>query len=162
MDLLDRLLGHDTWTTRQLLLACASLPDELLDRDVAIDHRTLRATFVHMIENIEIWTDLMHERTVQTKAGETLPDLLDRLSVVSRDFRELAQTIARDQRFDACVTDTLDQPPQRKTFGGAIGHVLTHNMHHRAQIMFLMQQVGVVEHIEGDLLSWEATSFGWA
>lgn len=33
MDLLDKLLGHDTWTTRQLLLACNSLPDELLDRE---------------------------------------------------------------------------------------------------------------------------------
>ena len=32
MDILDRLLAHDTWTTRQLLVACQSLPDNLLDK----------------------------------------------------------------------------------------------------------------------------------
>ena len=36
MDLLDRLLGHDTWTTRQLLLCCWSLTDEQLDREFDI------------------------------------------------------------------------------------------------------------------------------
>jgi uncharacterized damage-inducible protein DinB len=49
----------------------------------------------------------------------------------------------------------------KKTFGGAIGHVITHNMHHRAQIMFLMERTGLKDHIEGDLLSWESNSFGW-
>ncbi|MCB0143158.1 MAG: hypothetical protein KDE50_24885, partial [Caldilineaceae bacterium] len=58
MNLLDRLLGHDTWTTRQLLLACQSLSDELLDREFEIDSRSLRNTFVHMIDNMEVWTDL--------------------------------------------------------------------------------------------------------
>ena len=49
MDLLDRLLAHDTWTTRQLLLACRSLPDEMLDKEFDIDQRSLRRTFVHII-----------------------------------------------------------------------------------------------------------------
>ena len=51
--------------------------------------------------------------------------------------------------------DVLDRPPRPKTFGGAIGHVLTHNMHHRAQVMFIMEQLGLRDHIEGDLLTWE-------
>jgi uncharacterized damage-inducible protein DinB len=74
MDLLDRLLGHDTWTTRQLLLACQTLPDELLDRDFDIDHRTLRRTFEHMIENLEIWTDLLYERPIAEKSGSSIPE----------------------------------------------------------------------------------------
>ena len=59
------------------------------------------------------------------------------------------------------ILDTLDSPPVRKTFGGGIGHVLTHNMHHRAQAMFLMERLGLREHIEGDLLTWESMAFGW-
>ena len=35
------------------------------------------------------------------------------------------------------------------------------SMHHRAQIMFLMEKVGLKEHIEGNLLSWESNGFGW-
>lgn len=57
--------------------------------------------------------------------------------------------------------DILDNPPRLKTFGGAIAHLITHGMHHRAQVMFLMEKVGLREHIEGDVLSWEASSFGW-
>ncbi len=38
---------------------------------------------------------------------------------------------------------------------------IAHNMHHRAQIMFLMERLGLTDHIEGDLLTWESTSFGW-
>ena len=65
MDILDRLLGHDTWTTRQLLLACQPLPDELLDIEFDIDHKSLRETFIHMISNMEVWTDLLYELWTQ-------------------------------------------------------------------------------------------------
>ena len=64
MDILDRLLGHDAWTTRQVLHLCQDLTDEQLDRDSDIGHRTLRATWVHLIGNIQVWTDLMAEQPV--------------------------------------------------------------------------------------------------
>ncbi len=166
MDILDRLLAHDTWTTRQLILACQPLPDELLDKEFDIDQRSLRKTFVHIIGNMEVWTDLLcerpSERPEQKRTGNTLPELLERLSVVSRDFANVARKVAREQRYDAGFLDVLDDPPRLKTFGGAIGHLLTHSMHHRAQVMFLMEKVGLTEHIEGDLLSWESNSFGWS
>ena len=161
MDILDRLLAHDSWTTRQLLLACQQLPDEALDREFDMDQRSLRRTFVHMIDNMEIWTDLLCERAVQQRKGNSVAELLDRLSVISREFAHVARKIAREQRYDDCFVDTLDNPPRPKTFGAGIGHLLTHSMHHRAQVMFLMEQVGIHEHIEGDLLSWESNAFGW-
>ena len=71
------------------------------------------------------------------------------------EFADLAQGIARAGRWDDTFMDVLDNPPRPKRFGGAIGHVLTHNMHHRAQIMFMMEQLGLRDHIEGDLLTWE-------
>jgi uncharacterized damage-inducible protein DinB len=156
MDILDRLLEHDAWTTRRLLEACRALAEPLLDQEFEIDHRSLRRTFVHIIRNMEIWTDLLYERTVQDKSGDSIPDLMERLETASRDFSSIARKIAHEQRDDDCFLDTLDTPPQLKTFGGVIGHVITHSMHHRAQVMFLMEQVGLKEHIEGDLLSWEA------
>jgi len=161
MDLLDRLLGHDAWTTRQLLLACQSLPEASLDREFEIDHRSLRKTIVHMIANLEVWTDLLYERPAERRTGDTIPALIQRLSLASRDFADIAHRIARQKSWDDCFIDTLDDPPTKKTFGGAIGHIITHNMHHRAQVMFLMEKVGLKEHIEGDLLSWESTAFGY-
>ena len=162
MDIVDRLLAHDTWTTRQLLLACQALPDALLDQEFEIDQRSLRKTFIHIIDNMEVWTDLLHERAVQHKTGTTVPELLARLSDASREFANLTRKIVREGRYDDGFLDTLDKPPRLKTFGGTIGHVITHNMHHRAQVMFLMEKVGLTEHIEGDLLGWESTAFGWS
>jgi len=161
MNLLDRLLAHDAWTTRQLLISCESLPDELLDKEFEIDQRSLRRTFVHIIGNMELWTDLLCERPVEGRTGDAISELLGRLSVVSRDFANVARRIDREQRYDDCFLDTLDNPPQPKTFGGAIGHLLTHSMHHRGQVMFLMEKVGLTDHVEGDLLSWESIAFGW-
>ena len=57
MNFVDRLLGHDAWTTRQLLEICAKLPNEQLDREFDIGHRTLRATFDHIIHNMECVVD---------------------------------------------------------------------------------------------------------
>ena len=89
MDILDRLLAHDTWTTRQLLLACQSLPDGLLDKEFDIDQQSLRRTFVHVIDNMEVWTDLLCERPVQKRTGNSVPELIERLSLISRDFEHL-------------------------------------------------------------------------
>lgn len=114
MDILDRLLGHDIWTTRQLLSACEALPTELLDQEFDIDHKSLRATFVHMIENTEIWTDLLYERPVQEKTGDSIAELQSRLGMVGRDFANLARNIARENRYDDCFMDTLDNPPRKK------------------------------------------------
>ena len=161
MDILDRLLAHDAWTTRQLLLACESLPDQWLDQEFDIDQRSLRRTFVHLIDNMELWTDLLCAREVQQRTGNSIAELLERLGVVSRDFANVARKIAREQRYDDCFLDTLDNPPRLKTFGGGIGHLLTHSMHHRSQVMYLLEKVGIQVHIEGDLLSWESHAFGW-
>jgi uncharacterized damage-inducible protein DinB len=164
MDILDRLLAHDAWTTRRLLQQCQQLSDEALDQAFEIDHHSLRETFVHMIGNMEIWNDLLHERQVRTYPGkekETIEALLARLSDVAQEFATLAKRIAREHRADDVFVDALDNPPQEKTFGGAIAHVITHNMHHRAQVMYLMEQLGLRNHLEGDVLSWEFTVFGW-
>ena len=162
MDILDRLLGHDVWTTQQLLAQCWTLSPAQWDQPFAIDHGSLRATFVHLIEAMEIWTDLLYERPVQTeRTGETPEQLQQRLTIVAREFAALARAIAREGRYDAVFIDVLDLPPVPKTFGGAIAHVITHNMHHRAQIMYIMEKLGLQDHVEGDILSWESMAFGW-
>ena len=78
MDLLDRLIGHDAWTTRQLLLRCRHLADEQLNQEFDIGHRTVRATFTHIIRNVEVWTQLMAGRHVAHSVGASVGQLLAR------------------------------------------------------------------------------------
>jgi len=158
MDLLDRLLGHDAWTTSRLLDFVQDLPDSDLDRDFDVGHRTLRETLRHMVGNIEEWTDLMAERPVRaTPTGpQTAPVLRGRFEAAYAGFAELACALRDGRRLNETYADVLDQPPRRKSFGGTILHVITHNHQHRAEALHMLARLGVAGVIEGDVLSWEA------
>jgi len=163
MDLLDRLLEHDRWTTRELLLRCRELADEQLDRDFDIGLRTVRGTFHHLIRNMEIWSGLMTGRLTPANRGELPADqsvdgLLARLELAAADLALLARSVAARNGWDERWIDTFDEPPTEKSFGGAIAHVLTHSMHHRSQVIQMMHRLGMEDVPEGDLLSWEGAT----
>jgi uncharacterized damage-inducible protein DinB len=159
MDLLDRLVRHDAWTTKQLLLRSAELSDEQLDREFDISFRSVRAILLHTIWNMEVWCDLIAGRPQraprQEDGGKTLADLHRRLDCVAVDFEHVARSIADRNAWDELFTDDLDNPPNQKTYGGVVGHVITHSMHHRAQILYLLRLLGLKNLPEGDVLSWE-------
>src|SRR5438093_4850040 len=72
MDLLDRLLGHDRWTTTQFLERCRELRVEQWTQPFDLGHQTLAATLQHMIGNVRVWTDLMAECPIQPSSDEAL------------------------------------------------------------------------------------------
>jgi uncharacterized damage-inducible protein DinB len=158
MDLLDRLLGHDRWTTAQLLEHCRELRSEQWTQPFDLGHQSLEATFQHMLGNVRVWTDLMAERPVRRSSDEALTsadDLLITWQRVYDEFATLARQIGDQGRWDATYIDVLDDPPQPKTFGGTIAHVITHNMQHRAEVIHLLTRLGLANVLEGDVLSWE-------
>jgi uncharacterized damage-inducible protein DinB len=158
MDLLDRLLGHDCWTTRQLLLLCRSLTDEQLDRDFDIAHRTVRATFLHLIRNMEVWSQLMAgelDRLKQPVQGKSVHELIDRLDRAGGGLAKVARSIRNRNAWNEQWLDVLDNPPTRKTYGAGIAHIITHSMHHRAQLLYMLRRLGLKDLPEGDVFSWE-------
>jgi uncharacterized damage-inducible protein DinB len=156
MNMLDRLLGHDLATTRELLHLCLNLTDDEMDRVFDAGWETLRRTFDHMIYNIEVWTDLMMERPVHLRSDQvSAGELLARLEHSYGEFAAFSRQIEREGRLDDLWTDSLDDPPVQKSFGGAIGHVITHNMHHRAEVLHMMHRLGMKNLPEGDLMGWD-------
>lgn len=157
MDLIARLAGHDRWTTGEILRRCRELTDAQLDEAAYIDHRTIRETLAHMIWNVETWTDLMLgvpiDRSVERP--ETLEGLTERHDRAGERFAALARSLADDNRLEATWMDVLDIPPTEKTYGGTIAHVITHNMHHRARLLYMLDTLGLPDVPEGDLLGWE-------
>lgn len=160
MDILDRLLGHDAWTTRQILVRCRELDAAQLHQPFDVGHGTVYETLLHMIGNVRTWTDLMNgegqSSTRAALAGLSIDDLITRHDAAMNDFAALADRIRIADRFDDTWLDTLDEPPTRKTYGGAIAHVITHNMHHRGELLHMLQRLGLPHLLEGDALSWEA------
>lgn len=159
MDLLERLLGHDSWTTCQLLNLAGTLGESQLDQDFDIGHRTVRRTLDHLIWNIECWTDLMKENEVRSRPApnQSLALMKERHDVASSEFVEFARNVVDQDRLDETFWDTLDNPPQEKSLGGVIVHLVTHGMHHRAQLLFMLRRLGVENVPEGDVMSWECS-----
>jgi uncharacterized damage-inducible protein DinB len=149
------LLGHDAWTTRQLLLLAQPLSDEQLDRDFDIGHRTLRTTFEHLIRNMEVWTDLMAGITVRPAGGRSVETLIQRLDGAAADLARVARDLRDREGWDEHFLDILDDPPREKSFGGGIAHLITHSMHHRAQLLYMLRRLGINNLPEGDVFSWE-------
>tara|TARA_R110002124_G_scaffold85197_6_gene221199 strand:- start:18909 stop:19388 length:480 start_codon:yes stop_codon:yes gene_type:complete len=155
MDLLDRLLGHDAWTTRQLLEICGTLSDEQLDREFDIGHRSLRATLHHLIGNMEIWSTLMAAESIERQSDQSIPGLTQRLTVAANRLETIGRKVAAEEAWDEVWLDVLDDPPCEKTYGTALAHIITHSMHHRAQLLYLLRLSGAESLPEGDVFSWE-------
>lgn len=162
LDLLDRLLGHDAWTTREVLERCRELNDAQLQQSFDFGHETAYDTLVHMIGNVRTWTDLMKGVTIVRHEadwqGLSVEDFIERHETSYADFEDLARRIRDEGRFEELWVDKLDNPPTEKTYGGAIAHVITHNMHHRGELLHMLARLGVPDLPEGDVLGWEAHS----
>jgi len=161
MDLLDRLLGHDAWTTELLLLRCRELTDAQLDRDFDIGHRTVRETLHHIIWNTEAWTDAIAGRALRPNPGlapngKSLDALFERHHRATAELAAVATPIARRNAWDQSFVDRTEDPSPVRTYGGTIAHVITHSMHHRAQVLYLLRLLALKNLPEGDALSWEA------
>ena len=159
MDLLDRLLAHDAWTTRELLRRCAGLTDEQLDADFDIGHRTLRRTLQHLVFNLDVWSGLIagriRSRDDVRRPPSTIEMLIERLDRAASVLATTARDVADRGGWDDAWLDVLDTPPVTKIYGSAIAHVITHGAHHRAQALWMLKQSGLRDLPAGDVFSWE-------
>ena len=91
MDLLERLLGHDSWTTGRLLDQARVLDEAGLDQPFDLGWRTVRATLAHIVRNMEVWTDLMEGVPPREGPGDRvgLDELAWRLGVVGPQLAAL-------------------------------------------------------------------------
>ncbi len=157
MDILDRYLSYEAWTLRYFIERCRELIPAQLHQPFDIGHGTVHDTINHIIGNIEVWTDLMRERPVRDlPLLATNPDsYLQRFDAAMADFAAFARLLATEGRLDESYLDVLDTPPQPKTFGGTLLHMLTHTTVHRWEIQHMLQRLGLSDLIEGDALGWE-------
>ena len=153
MDVLDRLLGHDDWATTQLLDLSRDLTDAQLDQAFDVGHRTLRATFEHMIFNVEAWTAEMAGQPIdRQRDNRSLAGLHGRHEAAFAAFAALARRVRDERRLDATFIDELGEP---MTFGGAIVHVVLHDAEHRSDAQHILSRLGVPGLPEVDHALWD-------
>ena len=160
MSLLDLLLDHDHWATRRLLDVSGGLTDAQLDQEFDIGHRTLRATFGHMIFNVPFWAAFLGggQPADGGYSADAQPD--DRSPAALTDHHERSYAAfaaaARRLRDEQRLGDTfLDHYAVRKSFGGTILMVVEHNAEHRTEALHMLVRLGAPDVPEVDLGVWE-------
>ena len=158
--MLDRFLGHDAAASRALLVLSLGLSDEQLDRPLGVDLGSLRASLLHLVDVMELWTDRMlgqpvRWRQIPPEAQPSVASLLTRFDAVAAELASLARRVQAEGRLDDTFVDPLEPNPRRRTLGGGIGHTITHSATHRGHIAAMLERLGVPDVPEGDLLGWE-------
>jgi uncharacterized damage-inducible protein DinB len=135
------------------------LTHEQLDQEFDIGHRTVRATFAHMIFNVPFWTAFLTGQPADREFSadaqpddRSLPALIDHHERSYAAFASIARRLRDEQRLEETYVDHYDV---RKSFGGTILMVVEHNEGHRTEVLHMLNRLGVPEPPEVDLGVWD-------
>ena len=161
-DLLDRLLRHNAWATRQLIEGARSLSPEQYVCRFNIGPGSVHDTLRHIISVMYGWADSIADRPRRPSLGadgegpvRSVDELLGLLDEAANELQKTAMMIVNDWRNDEMMSVTFEGRTWEFTRGTALAHVLMHGMHHRAQVFNMMRRLGAPLEIDGDVIEWE-------
>lgn len=152
-DPLEILLTHNRWATRNLLEVCAALSEEQFHRAFDMGPGSLHDTVTHILGAMRGWGDMLAGRDQRPRLeGEkrTPQQLLELLDEIADDLENSAKTHPTDE------TVSGERGGRSYTFtrGGVLTHVTTHGMHHRAQCLNMLRQLGVDSLPPSAVVEW--------
>lgn len=161
-DILNRLLGHNAWTTRQLVERARALAADQYVQRFDLGPGSVHDTLRHIISVMFGWADEIAGRSRRPSLGSdgegpirSVDELLELLDDAAKELQETARLIVDQDTMDEMMSVTYEGRTWEFTRGTALAHVLTHGMHHRAQIFNMMRQLDVPVDIDGDVIEWE-------
>lgn len=159
MDLLDRLIDHDAWATDRLLRVAAGLDEADWTRRFEIGPGSLERILLHVIGCRLRWADRIGERplrsSIEDREHASATELIDLNARSAEDLGAVLRSLRDAGRLDEPMEFAGQDASYRFTRGTAAAHVLTHGMHHRAQVFQILRRLGVEPGIDGDVIEWE-------
>ncbi|MGE0480970.1 MAG: DinB family protein [Phycisphaerae bacterium] len=164
---IEILLGHNLWATRLLLQSSATLDEEQFYHRFDIGPGSLHDTLRHIIGAMLRWADRIGGRAVAEsieRPGEycTIAELDAHLTRADAALREVAAELDAANRWDEKMQfATPDGAVYHFTRAAGMLHVLTHGMHHRAQVLNIRRRLGLPPFtLDLDVVEWECVQTG--
>ena len=147
------LIAHDRWANARLYDACEHLSHDQFTQTFPMGCGSLRNNLVHNLSATRGWTDVLNESPPRDRLEEdsyALGQIRDLHDPICDDFEQAAlrrpfDTVINRQRGDESYTFTV---------GGIIAHVTTHAMHHRAQCLNMLRQLGTEDLPMSSVMEW--------
>ena len=141
-DPVELLVTTNTWATRNLLDACEGLSHDQFHQEFPMGPGSLHKTLTHILAAMRGWGDMLAGRDQRPRLeGEdrSVAELKQLLDEISSDFEKTATSHPTNELV------TGERGGRSFTFarGAVIVHVTTHGMHHRAQCLNMLRQLGV-------------------
>lgn len=158
-DPVEILLAHDLWATRNVLEACAKLSDEQFHQRFEIGPGSLHDTVEHMLGAMRLWTDLMARRAIRPRLEQpgSRRSIAELQGLLEESTAEFAQQ-ARARPLDETVLRERGGKTYTYTRGAVIMQVATHGVHHRAQCLNMLRQMGVAPLPPVSVAEWTWTT----
>jgi len=158
---LDILLAHDRWATLELLGVCRGLTEEEFGRVFPMGVGSLKMTVGHMVWAMMTWTDTLEGREVKGRpaayeAGFSAGELV---GMHERAFAAF-EAAARRHPVEGVVKRVREGREHLFSRGAVITHVATHGMHHRAQCLNMLRQLGVKKLPASSVAEWTRLADG--
>ncbi len=150
---IEILVRQNAWANEQMFDACAALSDEQFHREFEMGVGSLHHTLTHIIGAMQGWGDLLAQREQRSRLE------YDRRSL--DELRALHQEVSDD-----FIKSALEHSPAEQVSGerggrsytftraGVITHVATHGIHHRAQALNMLRQIGVEKLPPSSVVEW--------
>jgi uncharacterized damage-inducible protein DinB len=144
-DLLKILLAHDRWATAQILGACGNLTAEEFHRRFDIGPGSLHDALTHVVGAMRTWTETLAgtepRPRLESDGQRRTPGQIR--SLFEESWRAFAAEARRRPLEEMVTRRTRDGQTRHYTRGAVVAQVTTHGMHHRAQYLNMLRQLGV-------------------
>jgi uncharacterized damage-inducible protein DinB len=150
---IDILLSHNVWANHQILEACGKLTPEQFQKRFEIGPGSLHDTMAHVIWAMGRWVDALNGREMRPPL-ETKQRSVDELKKMHDEFAAEIAVAAQMYPLDGIITMVRGGKPYQYTRAAVLAHVTTHGMHHRAQCLNMLRQLGVTPLPPSSVAEW--------
>jgi uncharacterized damage-inducible protein DinB len=155
-DPVDIMLTHNHWATKLIIEACAKLTTEQFHQRFEMGPGSLHDTVTHILGAMRVWSDVLAKRERRPRpegTTRTPAELLAMLEETVVDFAAHVNGLPLDE--------VLEAPRAGKIYtftrGTVVTHAMTHGVHHRAQALNMLRQLGVTPGPMSSVIEWSFT-----
>lgn len=156
MDITQLLVDHHVDSLRDIIAACASLIDDVLDAKIVQsvegvdDDPTLRGLINGMVTQEEHWLSALRGGAWPDESDQTMSGLAARHERAGHDFQEFVRSAVRDSSMADTFVDTTCEPLVAHSLGGTIAHVITFGAVRRTMAVGALWSAGVRDFDKAD------------
>lgn len=147
------MIAHDRWANTLMYESCKALTDEQFRQEFKMGCGSLQNNLVHNLSAMQAWTDVLNESELRPRLEENRYSAAELIQLQDRISPEF-EAAALKGNFDDELTPERNGQQYRFTRGGILTHVMTHSMHHRAQCLNMLRQLGIEELPMSSVVEW--------